>query len=682
MRTQQPSLAAAAVGDDDERKVRRPGSPIDLHRLMGILRRGLGWLVIAAAAGTLLGWLIANFGLPKEYEAEATIRYEGQPGESVLEAAADLPAMVALASSERFLLPLRDQMGFEGASVTVMRNMLEIDADYRANIVTFKAFGTSGEGAADLANTAISTFFDFQEEERRGIIQSRLDGLTERISIAEADVAAAREAYDVFRRRQNIVDLPDEQEAALNRVAELTQDVGSAQREIDGLERRVDHLQTALENMGRTETVGGGGGGGGGARARELRRRLEQARATLSEDHPTVQALERQLAAAAASGGGGGGRAPNPIYERSREQLSEAQADLATAQTEHENLQGQLREAEQVLSRYSELEGPAVRLATQVEVKEGLVEDLNQARARLADSMQDIDHGFRPISAAMPATEPVKSKRKFLVSAGIPAFVIGAVLLFLLWRELRGLTLQTPAEVAWWGNGPVVGTTTWPRNPHALFDLVADLDDVLPEARGTMLIVGGSGGERALAEEIAAELNRDLTRTTFQEMPVPGLPANVRSEAPEPERRPAGAGRSGGPDVVEGEVVSTATELVLARDSDVEPLAGAPTKISFVQPGGPTEPPEAPPQQERLVCSGWTGPSTGQGLRRAARLADRVLVVVESDKIRAPQLIRLKNRLGRNDGVGFILVGVSDEIAKLPDRTGDVDGFWEAVAGR
>jgi len=72
----------------------------------------------------------------------------------------------------------------------------------------------------------------------------------------------------------------------------------------------------------------------------------------------------------------------------------------------------------------------------------------------------------------------------------------------------------------------------------------------------------------------------------------------------------------------------------------------------------------------------WNGPLSGPVLRRAARLAHRVMVVVSSG-ISVIDLARIKTRLGRDDGVGYVLVNVRDAYVDLPDRVGSVEEFWE-----
>ena len=72
-----------------------------------------------------------------------------------------------------------------------------------------------------------------------------------------------------------------------------------------------------------------------------------------------------------------------------------------------------------------------------------------------------------------------------------------------------------------------------------------------------------------------------------------------------------------------------------------------------------------------------TGPVPAQALRRAARLADRVLVVVTSGKHSIMQMLKIKSRLGRERGIGVLLVGLEKEFALVRDRVGDVTQFWQ-----
>jgi hypothetical protein len=80
------------------------------------------------------------------------------------------------------------------------------------------------------------------------------------------------------------------------------------------------------------------------------------------------------------------------------------------------------------------------------------------------------------------------------------------------------------------------------------------------------------------------------------------------------------------------------------------------------------------------VAQAWDGPPHGPSLRRASRLADRVLVVVAAGTMSVTEVAQLRSRLGRSSGIGVLLVGLNPDFVKLPDRVGEVDRFWEERA--
>jgi uncharacterized protein involved in exopolysaccharide biosynthesis len=65
-----------------------------------------------------------------------------------------------------------------------------------------------------------------------------------------------------------------------------------------------------------------------------------------------------------------------------------------------------------------------------------------------------------------------------------------------------------------------------------------------------------------------------------------------------------------------------------------------------------------------------------QALRRAARESARVLVLVEAGLHTPLALSGLRRLLGRDQGIGLVVLGVGPELALLRDRVGHVPGFW------
>ena len=81
-------------------------------------------------------------------------------------------------------------------------------------------------------------------------------------------------------------------------------------------------------------------------------------------------------------------------------------------------------------------------------------------------------------------------------------------------------------------------------------------------------------------------------------------------------------------------------------------------------------------REEGLRLDAWDGPFEDQALRRAARLADRVVLVVRSDSMSPLALNGVRRRVGRDSGIGYIVLGIPEELRGLPDRVGNVTEFW------
>jgi hypothetical protein len=292
-------------------------------------------------------------------------------------------------------------------------------------------------------------------------------------------------------------------------------------------------------------------------------------------------------------------------------------------------------------------------LLAEVKVAEALVGGLRATEAALEDALHDPPSGFVVLDPGAVPEYPAKNMMKMVVFLAIPMLFVALALIVVLRREFRGLWVNTPMEVAFWGNGPVLATTSWPNDPQGLDELIAGLDDLVPHARGSLLIVGGSSNESRMAKELAHRLNDDwFPRSEHGATPVaPKSPPAARAplQTPPPSG-PYPIGDSG------------AQSVALAR------LPSAP----------PTEAIRLASPAAHLELEAWDGPYEGPALRRAARVADRIVVLVRSGATSAIQLHRIQNRVGRQRGIGYIVVGLSDELRGLPDRVGDVAGFWRS----
>jgi hypothetical protein len=263
-------------------------------------------------------------------------------------------------------------------------------------------------------------------------------------------------------------------------------------------------------------------------------------------------------------------------------------------------------------------------------------EALNAAKGLLTAvelQSQKTSSGFRVLERAVPPEFPLQSKRKQVALAFPIGFFVLSLAGVLLWG-LRRMDVRTPAEAAFWSGVPVVGATTWPRDPDMLPSLMHDLDDYAPRCKGVTLIVGLSLDEAHLARRVS-------------EWDGGGRGAGLAELDP---HRLLGSG--------DADAVRGGHRMVLREDGP-----------------GPAED-SMPPNMQILTL---TGPVPAQALRRAARMADRVLVVVTSGNHSCLQLMKIRSRLGRDDGIGLLLVGLQKELAMVRDRVGEVERFWFAA---
>ena len=302
--------------------------------------------------------------------------------------------------------------------------------------------------------------------------------------------------------------------------------------------------------------------------------------------------------------------------------------------------------AQHRVEAFSDIEGEASALLAEVNVNERLLSGLQGTEAALEDALRDPPSGFSVLDPGAVPEYPERNKMKVVVFAAIPTLCVLLALLFVLQREFRGLSLKTPAEVAFWGNGPVLAATSWPDDPLGLDELVAGLDDFAPDATGSMLVVGASPGEGRLANELAHRLNDDWLPTR------------------EPSAAPVGRG-----------------PLQTPPPSGPYPIGHAGNQSAAHAHRPSTPPSEAlrvVSRTDRLLLEAWDGPFEGQALRRAARLADRVVILVRSGAMSAPHLNKIQHRIGREKGIGYLVVGLPDDLRALCDRAGDVAAFWRA----
>jgi uncharacterized protein involved in exopolysaccharide biosynthesis len=651
-------LDEVGAASDDSAGAKRPGWPADPYRIRRALWNGRLWLIGGAVAGIVLGLFVAKVVMGNLYRSTVVLKYEGGlhlAGYEFSTGHALEPAANAL-HRESVLRVIRDRRGSEG-SIAAIAAQIEYEFDRRAETVMVSVYGKTPEDAADFGRLVTDVFLTYHRERHARRIEQEIEQVAERIEAAENQAREARRRYNEFRELHGISHLSTEQLSLVNSAAGLRSDSQLAESEIRALEARVASLESQLAATPKTSMVASGPSPERAAYD-SLRQELVSARASLSDDHPRVQALKQQVAELQAqirSGGSGGGTfGSNTTYAAVSRELRAAKSQLTMLKERQKGLSEMADRAQQRVESLSGIEGEASALLAEVEVNSALVSRLRANAVALEDALERPPSGFSVLDPGTVPELPVRNKLKPVVFAAF-VLVIGLLSLGLvLWREFGGLRVQTPAEVAFWGGGPVLATTPWPNDPLGLDELVAGLDDLAPEARGTLLILAGTPSDAPLARDLARRMNEDW----FVEGPTAAAPGVSASfvEKPTPLTTPP-------------------------PPSGPYPVGGAPKQAAA--PARPStalalRPVQLVRREQRIRLEAWDGPFEGQALRRAARLADRVIVLARSDGISALALSRTHRRIGRKEGVGYIVVALPGELATLPDRVGKVVEFWTA----
>jgi hypothetical protein len=164
--------------------------------------------------------------------------------------------------------------------------------------------------------------------------------------------------------------------------------------------------------------------------------------------------------------------------------------------------------------------------------------------------------------------------------------------------------------------------------------LVDELADHAPFSTGTTLVLGASEAEAPLARELAYWLS--TMRGSDRKM----LAGGTAPPTPTPSGTPSGHASS--------------SALVAVGDQPHAHATGT----------------------ERVAAHTWEGESEGQAMRRAARLASRVLVVLRSGTMSMFEVAQIRSRLGRDQGIGVLLVDLDPQFMHFRDRIGGVGAFW------
>lgn len=715
-----PSRAAPPQDEDNDVDARF-GYPLDPARIFYVLHRGGALLLGCGLAGLVLA-VAGYLFMPRTFAATAVLKFgDGADSGTGLEARVRaISDAVESARSRGVLTAVLRATGTPG-SPGGLASRIEPTADLQAGLIRIAATGGSSASSATLANATATALLAHLQAAQRVELDAQISGVDTRLDAETSELARVRDAYDTFRRAHGISDLETERDQQITSAADLRSQGDLATSDIGALEARVNQLRRDLARTPRMVTASAATTAPDHQLLMRLEGELVAARSNFSPDHPTVRSLELQVESLRRRVASGQGAASTQLtmgasgqYQMLESALATAEAELAAARERSTSITQLADRARTRVAEFGAIEGEATALFGAVRTHQTLVEELRDRRARLESRRRSPNVGFEFLTPAARPDAPESAKKKAILLAALPFVMLLGVALVLLARDLGRGRLRTAREVAYWSRVPVIAATDWPRNLRSLDDMVAAMDDWSHRAEGLTLVVAATEREMAVAQTLAERLDEDWLGATHGETFLEAVSHRHRASVSPyetAERAPFAP-----PSVIITPPPMSASPVERAsqhsQHSQLPPLLRNHTIQGYpaVEDEGAvprysgragaeargTDESERPQtgivrlarepshalrtlEPQRRAVSAFVGTPSGPKLRRAARLADRVIVVAASGAVHVAELTTLTTRLGRQAGVGVVLVDLPARFTSLTDRVGPVESFWMAT---
>jgi uncharacterized protein involved in exopolysaccharide biosynthesis len=505
------------------------GAPVDPMRIVLALGRRRWGVAGAAIFGAIIGAGLSKTLVPPVFEARSVLECDrctandfGDRELATLQESVKLPNHIEKA---------REKLGID-ASIERIGRDIDVNASIESRLIQVTARGKTGDLAANLANVIVDAFMETRLQVEKAKLADRLHTVKIDADKARKAVVEAREQYDKFRSEHNIADLPAEREAAIQEAARLRSESAIARGEQQAEEARVRALLRESSKEPLTAIVQQREDLPDAKRLSVAKEEMATARARFTADHPRVlalasevEALERKVAASNEAVTTGRTVAPNPQRESAKLGILQGIAGHEAASTRGSAYEKLAQTAAQAAARLSSIEGRASELLSNLQTAErhSATMELDKKDAEVA--ARSPSTGLRILAIARTPPTPIKSSRKIAVLLG-PIFGCILAALAVALHELRGLRIRTANELAFWGQGPVLGSSQWPTSEAAFGDLVSDIVGAVRGAKGKTMLVGASTAELAhlkpLVHAIQKEMSRERER---QELPESSMDA-------------------------------------------------------------------------------------------------------------------------------------------------------------
>ncbi|MGP6157348.1 MAG: GumC family protein [Vulcanimicrobiaceae bacterium] len=218
------------------------------------------------------------------------------------------------------------------------------------SILTLAVSWRDPETSAKIANEFASVFVDHERQLVARQADTAIKFLQQQLPAAEDRMRAAQNALSAYEVRAGIADLQTQTKTEIDSLTELEAKQQAAQLEATQAAASLETVEAQLAAtpptvVGSQSLAANPVNGALATQISQLRVQLNEARKQYTDDHPTVIALESQLAEAQRELRSQPGQVlagtstiPNPVYQQLEQQASTLQAQVASAEAQQDTL--------------------------------------------------------------------------------------------------------------------------------------------------------------------------------------------------------------------------------------------------------------------------------------------------------------------------------------------------------
>ena len=444
------------------------------------------WLVLGVAWGVcLLGWLVVAM-VPNSYESRARIyvelddvlsdqlkiasggKDEIQRVKKTLAGAVNLEKVVRATDLGKDIASQREM---ERAVATLAENVKVESVEDNLFTITAKVGKRSLSDAenARLAQNVVQKLIDIFREENiagnRGDVAETVVFLDQQLDERKAELEAAEAKLSAFEAQH-----PE----LIGGSTAISGRLSATRSELRGVEADLAAAQSALAAIngqlaGTPRTLSGGGSDGSALGQAQAQLAGLQARG-LTDSHPDVVALKRQIALLQRSGGGAAAGAPNPAYTSLISIKAEREANVSALMARKAALQADISGGMADQASEPAVAAEANRISRDYEVLKKKYDELlqNREEMRLRGQVESERSSFKFDVVDPPSTprQPASPNRPLLLFGVLLAGVAAGIGTAFALTQLKS-TFATAGALERALDLPVLGTISETLNERA-----------------------------------------------------------------------------------------------------------------------------------------------------------------------------------------------------------------------